>query len=152
MVDWGEHGALPAKIWGFVDLTNVGLDTKKVGYGGLADMPPAVCAVVESTKYSGNAFDRSVSDIFTPIKTIVQAKGPKGIVTKYKYYLADVDAFVKPLIVIPDTGGDSNDFFEVAPRAGWREFFIEWLEAPHDDDAISDYEEEITSSSDDSDE
>jgi hypothetical protein len=34
-----------------------------------------------------------------------------GSVTKLKFYLADVEAFSAPMVVIPDIGGDPNAYF-----------------------------------------
>jgi hypothetical protein len=36
-----------------------------------------------------------------------------GSVTKLKFYLADVEAFSAPMVVIPDIGGDPNAYFYV---------------------------------------
>jgi len=41
--------------------------------------------------------------------------------------LANVEAFVKPLVVIPDIGGQANDYLMLKSRQEWRELFIKYL-------------------------
>ena len=53
------------------------------------------------------------------------------MVSKMQFYLADVEAFLRPLVVIPDMGGNSNDYFLLKSRQDWRERFIDYLEAPN---------------------
>ena len=51
----------------------------------------------------------------------------QGNVTKLTFYLADVEAFVEPIAVVPDIGGPPNAYFVCKNRAKWREDFVEWL-------------------------
>ena len=44
-------------------------------------------------------------------------------VSHFKFHLADVDAFVKPIVVIPDIGGPANDHFLLRDRDKWKEDF-----------------------------
>jgi len=53
-----------------------------------------------------------------------------------KFYLADTEALVGPCIVIPDIGGDPNEYFQVKPRTEWAQEFLCWLRRPHQDDAM----------------
>ena len=49
------------------------------------------------------------------------------MVSKLQLYLANVEAFVKPLFVIPDIGGQANDYLMLKSRQEWRELFIKYL-------------------------
>jgi len=49
--------------------------------------------------------------LFIPIRKEVQEITTQ-MVSKLKFYLADVEAFASPLlVVIPDMGGNANDYF-----------------------------------------
>ena len=67
-----------------------------------------------------------------PIKKEV-GKMVNGRVTELKFYLADTEAFVGPLAVIPNIGGPANSYFRVKNRQDWKEDFEEWLECPDED-------------------
>ena len=56
MVNWGDHGVLPNKIWGFIDLTDLPPNSGIV-YGGIAGLSPGIYAIVESAQYLGEDFD-----------------------------------------------------------------------------------------------
>ena len=57
--------------------------------------------------------------------------------TQLKFYLADVEAFVAPLTVIPDIGGETNAYFMVRNRTCWREDFESWLETPKNENTFT---------------
>jgi hypothetical protein len=135
MIDWGDDGVLPNKIWGFVDLTGLPQNSG-VDFGGLHDMQPGLYAIVESAEYSDQQNGAHASDIFIPIKKEVQ-RLQNGFVTGMVFYLADVEAITEPAVVIPDIGGPANSYFAVRSRSTWGEIFVNWLEAPHDDDEMS---------------
>jgi len=61
-----------------------------------------------------------------------------GSVTKLKFYLADVDAFMEPCAVVPNVCGPNNSCFWLEPKARWSKLFIQWLHAPHCDDETED--------------
>ena len=42
-----------------------------------------------------------------------------GNVLEREFLLADTNAFVSPLAVVPDLGGPKNRFFVMKPRAEW---------------------------------
>ena len=44
------------------------------------------------------------------------------------FFLADVEAIVKPLAVIPDIGGPPNAYFWVKDQESWWQDFTEFLE------------------------
>jgi len=105
IVDWGQHyGKIPCEIWCFVDLrmlpTNV-----RVKISGV-NVRTGVYAVVESSEYEDE--DNGIaSDIFRPI--IKEAEvNDNGNVTSRQFYLADVETFVDPVVVVPDIGADER--------------------------------------------
>jgi len=70
-------------------------------------------------------------------------------VVEGQFYLADVEAFVEPIAVIPDVGGNINSYLQLRRRCYWREDFIKWLKRPYEE--WKDFEEEAAAA-DDSDE
>ena len=135
-IDWGEaDGKLPAKIWGFVDLEWLPQDNG-VSFGGNDELYPAVYAIVESSDYSTNQTEIDMSHIFVPITKEVK-KMTNGIVTKLKFYLAEVEAFAAPLAVVADIGGPTNAYFIVRSRECWREDFEGWLDNPIYEDTFT---------------
>ena len=72
----------------------------------------------------------SESDLFVPL---LKNSGGflNGNVTSLKFYLADVEAIVKPVVVIPDMGGAGNVHFLLKDCIDWKKDFIKWLQAPH---------------------
>jgi hypothetical protein len=50
-----------------------------------------------------------------------------GSAVCYKYYLADVEGFKNTTVVIPDFGGQTNDYFVLKAREDWKEVFAKWL-------------------------
>ena len=67
------------------------------------------------------------SDMFRPFhKDVVRVEGDRVI---RRFYLVDVDAFMEPILVIPDIGPkDKLRYFQVTPRNKWHLDFIDWLE------------------------
>ena len=144
MVDWGDDGVLPNKIWGFVDLSELP-ENSGVSYGGLSDIGPGFYAIVESAEFDAHK-SGSESELIVPITKEVGKVGRdprthKKVVTKLRYYLADVEAFVEPMVVVPDIGGKPNGYFHIKSRYLWRELFVKWLEEPHEEHEISDSED-----------
>ena len=137
IVDWGsDYGAIPAEIWCFIDLTDLPDNVYVSNLGGI-NVKKGVYAVVESTFITpevdneSNDPSRQGSDIFTPILKEVDLDEAGNLVGR-TFYLADVEAFVDPVVVIPDIGADDNRrYFTVEHRAKWSEIFINWLEAEH---------------------
>ena len=127
IVDWEEEGLLPNKISGFVDLRELPKDSL-LNYGGI-DLKPGIFAVVKNAVYSTDEAEIKKSELFVPI-----AKEVGGLtlnnVSHLSFFLADVDAFVDPVAVIPDLGGQPNGYFLLRERAGWSEMFTKYLEAP----------------------
>ena len=61
---------------------------------------------------------------------------------KLSFFLAEVEAFEDPMVVIPDIGGPPNAYFVCKNREEWRDDFVEWLREPHEDDAMSESDED----------
>jgi len=132
-VDWGRHGQLPNKMWGFDDLCGLPADlpcNQQLNFGGVANLSPSIYAIVESTELSPSLHGDVNCDIFMRLHTEVGAK-TDGFVSKLKFYLADVEAFVDPCIVIPNLGGETNSYFWVQNRRKRAKSFANWLRAPH---------------------
>ena len=131
LIDWGDDGMLPCKIWGFIDLRLLP-ENNNVKYANYDGIPPALYAVVESSRLNTDESEVNMSEIFIKIeKEVSQMRN--GNVTKLKFYLADVEAFVEPLTVIPDIGGVPNGYFVCKNREQWRQSFIDWLREPPED-------------------
>mmetsp|Transcript_1924 Transcript_1924/g.3195 ORF Transcript_1924/g.3195 Transcript_1924/m.3195 type:complete len:98 (-) Transcript_1924:61-354(-) len=89
-----------------------------------------------------------MSEIFSKVtKEVGRIKD--GRVVDGIFYLANVEAFVEPIAVIPDVGGYTNSYLQLRRRCYWREDFIKWLKHPYE--VWEDFEEEATGG-DDSDE
>ena len=67
------------------------------------------------------------SEIFIPLLLEV-GQMRHNRVTKLQFYLADVEAFSEPVVVIPDIGGAANRYLQLKKRNTWREDFAAWLD------------------------
>ena len=143
IVDWGnQDGQLPCEIWCFVDLTALpeGL-TIRVGE---CYVQKGLCAVVETTFIVDQEEDKehaTNSDFFTPIiKEVLQNEETQEMESR-KFYLADVEAFLAPAVVVPDVGSECvTKYFHLSPRRDWAKHFTNWVEAPHIYDDMTDEE------------
>jgi hypothetical protein len=97
----------------------------------LCGIPPGIYAIVESAEQDRSSSD-IVSELFVPI--IKEVGGMQhNRVTKLKFYLADVDAFYEPVVVIPDLGGKlPNRYLLLRNVRKWKEDFTNWLETPYE--------------------
>ncbi len=134
LINWGEDGNLPCKIWGYVDLSLIRGESG-VSYGGLASVTSGVYAIVEAGRFVNSPAGTPNSNMFTPIRKEVGAMQGNNV-TKLKFYLADVEAFVAPMVVVPDIGGNPYDYLAVKNKTEWCNAFIERLNAPLSDDII----------------
>ena len=141
MVDWGHDGILPVKIWGFVDLRD--LPPNHTANFQNLPLEQSIYAVVENAVFDLDQDELDLSEIFVPITKEVGGL-TNNVVSHLKFVLADVDAIVKPIAVIPDIGGQPNAYFMVKDRETWRTDFMLFLETPLDfeDDISSDEEDE----------
>ena len=133
--DWGtNHGKLPAEIWCFVDFSELP-DDFSMDFGD-CKIQKGVFAVVESSYYDvkEDGSPNSTSEMFTPL--IKEADFVvDGNIRQRKFYLADVEAIVSSVCVIPDVGCNKLRYFEVAARKTWPKLFVNWLMATHKMDA-----------------
>jgi hypothetical protein len=129
-VDWGQDGTLPNKLWGFVDLSGLPPNSK-VNYGGINSISPGIYAIVESA----TMIEDEHSELVLSLETDV-VHNAHGEVHDLQFFLADVEAFVEPAIVVPDIGGKPNSYLLVINKSHWRAKFEEWLDAPHDLDEM----------------
>ena len=105
-----------------------------------------VYAVVESGCYLDEMDEgrqqmyATTSSIFRPFFKEVQMNNDAEMVRR-KFYLADVEAFVEPVTVVPDVGcADIIKYFALIPRRDWAGNFTKWLDQPHILDNMDDEE------------
>ena len=142
LVDWGRLGHSPAEIWCFADLRDLqeGV-TVKIGE---CFVQKGVYAVIESGRFldemneERQAKHSTTSGIFRPFFKEVQMDNTGAMVTR-KFYLADVEAIIEPVTVVPDIGtGDVTKYFALQPRREWANNFTSWLDQPHNLDTMDD--------------
>lgn len=151
LIDWGEE-TLPGQIWCFVVIDCIptrpgrrkrdSVIEKKSGiFHGDIEVQNGVYAVVESSQYHTDPQKVDRSDIFIPIvKEVAEVKN-QNRPWKRKYYLADVEAIHKPIVVVPNIGGKSKrDYFVVKQRSEWVEMFEAWVDDDHAHDVIGEDE------------
>jgi len=133
LLDWGDYGHLPGEIWCFVDLTAVPPGFS-MDFGGVR-VESGIFAIVESSSFDidANGQPNITSDLFTPILKEVELANNNGEIGR-RFYLADVEAIVDPLCVIPDVGDETLRYFVVKPRKEWSNLFIQWVESNHKED------------------
>jgi len=140
VINWGRDGKLPNRIYGFLDLTalpdNI-TGQRRIKYGGLGNVSSGIYAIVEATVEGCDGV--AGTELFDVLATEV-GQLEDGIVSKLKFYLADVETFEGPCVVVPNVGGPNNSYFWIEPRARWSKLFVDWLRAPHKDD----HQEDLT--------
>ena len=130
-MDWGAgYGTLPNKLWGFVNLSGLP-PTSKVNYGGIKSISPGIYAIVESATMIEDEHSELVLTVETDV--VLNAHGE---VDDLQFYLADVEAFVEPAIVVPDIGGKKNRYLLIMNKSHWRSKFESWLEDPQEWDEM----------------
>jgi len=118
VVDWGRgFKKLPSRMWGFVDLSRLHKNSR-INIGGVNNLQPGVYAVVECSKHVENP---SNTELITEIEIEV-AGFSDGFVSKLlaMFYLAPVEAFVAPTVIVPTIGGKNNAYMWLKPRHTWR--------------------------------
>ena len=126
MIDWDEEGKLPCKIYGFVDLRDLPQKNHGLKMQG-TPLGNNIYAIVEAAVFDEDVVRKQMSEIFVPITKEV-GQITNNAVSRMKFYLADVEAIVSPIAVIPDIGGNPNDYFMIKDRETWRTDFIDFLE------------------------
>jgi hypothetical protein len=140
-VDWGPDGTLPCKIWGFVDLSLIPPNAG-IAYGGLGQVAPGIYAIVECAsemtgeeeiirKKKGKKDEVILVPNETELVVRLEIDCTKigGKLQSLKYYLADVEAFVAPAIVVPDVGGPENSYLGLRDMSKWANIFEDWLDS-----------------------
>lgn len=113
---------------------------KNIEHGGI-EVKRGTYAVLESATYDERDTEKAKSDLFIPIKKEVGRKGNRNVPWKRKFYLADVEAIVCPLVVVPNVGGTHGyEYLLMRNRSEWTEIFKKWLDDPHENDEIPDTE------------
>ena len=116
LIDWGVEGKLPSKIWGFTDLT--ALPPRNCLIYGSIYLEPGIYAIIETASFSEDEDELELSEIFVPITKEVGVI-TDNMVTMLMFFLADVEAIVKPLAVIPDIGRLPIAYFWVKDCESW---------------------------------
>ncbi len=142
LFDWGTDGHLPGKIWGFTNLQGLPASSR-LQYGGI-NLRPGIYAIIENSYFVEDEEEKELSEIFVPILKEKEDINEEGV-TKFKFYLADVESILQPLTVIPDLEGKPNAYFLMKDRGTWVEDFERFLERPIN------LQEEISSNDDSSD-
>ena len=137
MIRW-EEGDYPAKIWGFLDLSNMaeGVQVQLTNDPNQIVVERGVYALVESSVYIEE--EHPQSDIWTPIR--LETDEVEGNPNEYqkRLYVVDTKAFADPLCVIPNIGAEEydNEYLVMTHRSEWANDFISWIEMPHAHDRI----------------
>jgi hypothetical protein len=140
MVRW-TTGELPAKIWGFLDLSAIPEGIEIPLSVGKSSVEKGIYAIIESADFiveEENPGPTDItSDLFTEILLETKGLTDDGEVIERRFYLADVESFVGPLVVIPNVGCKPKcKYFVMTPKAEWSEQFARWIEMDHKDDAM----------------
>lgn len=139
LFNWGDS-QLPGHIWCFVILSFLSSEQKEILHGGIM-LNDGTYAVVESASPDTSCEENRHSEIFLPYLKQVKHKQSEKRAWKRKFFLADVDSIVKPLVVIPNIGGKSGtEFLLVKSRSEWVDDFKTWLEEDHSLDDIGEDE------------
>jgi hypothetical protein len=133
LVDYGRsHGKLPTEMWCFLDFSDLKPGTVDIEWGGMRLKSAGVHAVVEVACYSHCQEEIAKSAIFLPLsKETRRGTEEEGGGWKRQFYLVDVEAFVEPMVVVPDVGGKRNAYFHMKSRHLWVEQFEQWVKDPH---------------------
>ena len=130
MVDWGSTwGRIPCHIWCFVVLDCIPSGQRGLNFGGVM-LQNGVFGVVESGKLVTDENMMGKSDLMYYVNKDVPLDA-NGYAQKRNFYLADTEAFVDPLCVIPDLGGPSNRYLVVKARNQWAKEFERWVDDAH---------------------
>jgi hypothetical protein len=137
LIDWGGiTQALPGQIWCFVVVDSI-KDTDDPIEHDSVPVENRTYAVIECAYPETKASETAKSALFVPINKEVSQSADAFGPWKRKFYLADVEAIVSPLVVVPNMGGSKGlEYLIVHPRSEWVDFFKLWLDDPHEVDVI----------------
>ena len=142
--DWGNsHGHLPGNIWCFVDFRDLADENPRYFDG--CQLSKGVFAVIESAKYVDR--EDHFSEMFWPLEKESKTKHDDGSIEKRRFYLADVEAIVDAVCVIPNISSERKDeYFQVTARKQWASDFVRWLEVPFGEEEAEINEDETRES------
>jgi hypothetical protein len=136
MVRW-TTGDLPAKIWGFLDLSAIPEGTEVPLTVGIGSVESGIYAIIESADYIDVDEDGITSDLFTELQLETRELSHDGELVSRRFYLADVESFVGPMVVIPNIGATPKcRYFQMTPKEEWSKQFAAWIDMDHADDAM----------------
>jgi hypothetical protein len=140
MINWEEHGLLPYRIWGFVNLCDLPSSGYAVDFGAIDRIFPGNYAIFESSKI----VKEKCGEVYSEISFLVELEVEKNVdkrVTKLQFYLAHVESFHQPLVVVPDIDGPANRYIVFKERSMWKEDFAKWL--ARDYEKFPDFEDDV---------
>ena len=130
--DWGEEGNLPCHLLGFVDLSALP-DGFEFSHGGSDGLKKGICAIVECATLVQDETEVNKSELFVPVQK--QMGGfTNDFVSHRNHWMADCDAIVSPVAVVPNFGPRQNGHSMINSRANWKIDFERWLDAPMRED------------------
>ena len=138
MIDWGEN-QYPGHIWCFVIVDSVqdSAGEDDCVHHGDIKVVNGTYAVIECAYPDQRRSEQIKSDLFLPMVKDVAQTDDGDRPWRRKFALADVDAIMQPLMVIPNIGGKKKlEFFVVRQRQEWVDVFKKWLDADHEKDII----------------
>jgi hypothetical protein len=145
MFDWGgtPNRTEPGQIWCFVVIDSIQDPENSGFFYGNIEVENGTYAVIEASSPDKGRRENRQSDIFLPYTKDVLQTGTKYRAWKRLFILADVEAIVKPLVVVPNIGGKvGTEFLVVRPRSEWVTEFKLWLDEPNSLDVIGPHEPE----------
>lgn len=148
LFDWAtdkEAPAEPVHIWCFVVLNGLPLTAKerkkKKMIHGNCHLDNGVYAVVECASFVLGNDSVPKSRLYTPIVKELAVDGRHSASRKRRFYLADTEAIVEPLYVIPDIGCENGcSYFSVKSRYEWILEMERFLDEPYPERYLNDKE------------
>ena len=126
--DWGEEGNLPCHLLGFVDFSELPAGFE-FNYAGSEGAKKGVYAIVECASLIEDEIEINKSELFIPVQKQIGGH-TNDFVSHRNCWLADCDAIVSPVAVVPNLGEHQNGHSMINSRANWKIDFERWLDAP----------------------
>jgi hypothetical protein len=159
MIDWGDdHGEHPAKLWGFVDLSDLD-PSSTIEFGGVLHLEPGFYAITEHAEVQkaltanqrqnkrgskaqlSASYGREGNELFDPVVKEVGKIVDRKVVEAI-FYLVDVEWITGPAVVVPDIGAEPHMYWMLKRRSEWRKIFQAWLYRKYESLDIFGQEEE----------
>ena len=84
-----------------------------------------VYGTVQVGEYVNVPEGEEISQLLEPVRKIIGYTD--GKVSHLKLFMAPIISFNFDCIIIPDIGGESNDYFELMPRHNWASVLTDWF-------------------------